>query len=363
MLKSLLRDKLLIVLILLTVLIKILSLNEHWVEHYYTYGFYPIISAGLRILFGWLPFSVGDLLYLAAVFYLIAKAMKFVRLLKRREVKKYLSWVLLKKILRLALWIYLVFNIFWGLNYNRLGVASQLKLDVQPYESKDLDTLTRVVQKRLNDYATSIDSSKRAALNRNRNLFNQAIANYKNIEQSLPFLGYRHPSIKPSMFSHIGHYFGFTGYYNPFTAEAQIKTTVPFFLKPFVVTHEIGHQLGYAKENEANFIAFMVGRSSADIEFRYSVYFEMHQYAIRELYRLDSTRANYYRAQLHPQVELDTKEFLAYLTVSKNYVEPWITNIYDEYLKLNNQPQGKMTYNQVVAWLIAFQKKFGVESI
>jgi hypothetical protein len=52
-----------------------------------------------------------------------------------------------------------------------------------------------------------------------------------------------------------------------------------------------------------------------------------------------------------------------YLIRSKNPVEPWITNFYDEYLKLNNQPKGKLTYDEVVAWLIAYQKKFGLQSI
>src|SRR5687768_5226249 len=363
MLKSLLRDKVLLGLIILTILIKILASNETWVEHCYTYGFYPIISGGLRILFGWLPFSFGDIVYLAAVFYIILKALKFLRVLKKRQLKEYLNQVLLRKFLRLILWIYLVFNIFWGLNYNRLGIASQLKLDVKTYSVQDLDTLTFVLQERLNSYAASVDSTKRIALNHNRILFREAIATYKNVEKSMPFLTYNFPSVKPSMYSHIGHYFGFTGYYNPFSGEAQIKTTVPFFLKPFVVLHEIGHQLGYGKENEANFIAFIASRSSANPEFQYSVYYEMHQYSIRELYRRDSTKAKLHRERLHPQVEKDTRELAAYLFRSKNYVEPWVTSFYDEYLKLNNQPKGKMTYNEVVAWLIAYQKKFGSKAL
>jgi len=363
MLKSLLQDKLLLTLIALTIFIKILSFNESWVEHYYTYGFYPVISRILRFLFGWLPFSFGDLFYLFSVFYILLKTLKFLRILSKRQVKQYLTWVLVKKSLRFILWIYLVFNIFWGLNYNRLGMAFQLKLDVQLYTVQDLDSLNFILQQRLNTYAALVDPIKRAALNHNQVLFREGIAAYRAVQNSMPFLAYQNPSIKPSMFSHIGHYFGFTGYYNPFSGEAQIKTTVPFFLKPFVVTHEIGHQLGYAKENEANFVAFFACRSSTNPEFKYSLYYEMYQYAIRELYRRDSAKANFYRAQLHPQVKADTRAFIAYLTRSKNPVEPWVTSFYDEYLKLNNQPKGKMTYNEVVAWLIAYQKKFGLESI
>lgn len=336
-----------------------LALNEVWVEHYYTYGLYPVISGGLRILFGWLPFSFGDIVYLAAVIYIFLKTLRFLRVLKKRQVKEYLRWILLRKMLRLTLWIYIVFNIFWGLNYNRLGIASQLKLNVEPYTVQELNNLTRVLQARLNRYAVSVDSMRRIRLNSNQVLLNEAIETYRNIESSMPFLAYKYPSIKPSMFSHVGHYFGFTGYYNPFSGEAQINTTVPFFLKPFVVTHEIGHQLGYGKENEANFIAFIAGRSSTNPEFRYSVYYEMHQYAIRELYRRDSALAKIYQNQLHPQVKKDTRELIAYLLRSKNYIEPLVSNFYNEYLKMNNQPKGKMTYNEVVSWLIAYQKKFG----
>jgi hypothetical protein len=363
MLKSLLKDKLLLALLFLTILIKILSFNESWIEQYYTYGFYPVISQLLRILFGWLPFSFGDLVYLGAVIYIFFKAIKFLRILQQRRVKQYMEWVLLRKILRFLLWVYLIFNIFWGLNYNRLGIASQLKLNVQPYSVQDLDSLTFVLQKRLNIYASSIDSLRRIELDHNPVLFNEGIKSYKKIALSMPFLSYNYPSIKPSLYSHIGHYLGFTGYYNPFTGEAQIKTTVPFFLKPFVVMHEMGHQLGYAKENEANFVAFFAGRISSNTEFNYSVYYEMHQYAIRELYRRDSVKAKYYQEHLHSQVKEDTRELIAYLIRSKNPVEPWITSFYDEYLKMNNQPKGKATYNEVVAWLIAYQKKFGVEAI
>jgi hypothetical protein len=38
-------------------------------------------------------------------------------------------------------------------------------------------------------------------------------------------------------------------------------------------------------------------------------------------------------------------------------------NGYGEFLKANNQPAGKKSYNEVIAWLIAYYKKFGVEAL
>ena len=95
------------ILLLLAVLIKLFSLNADWVERYYTYGIYPVISRILRVSLGWIPFSMGDLLYIAAFIFLVFKAWKLIRLLARRQVKEYLSWILFRKYLKLVLWIYI----------------------------------------------------------------------------------------------------------------------------------------------------------------------------------------------------------------------------------------------------------------
>jgi hypothetical protein len=359
MFKSLLRDRNLVFLLLLAIVIKVFSLNEAWVEKYYTYGFYPVFSRTLRFLFGWIPFSLGDLVYVGAFIFLVMKAWKLIRLLAKRKVKEYLSWILFRKYLKLVLWIYIVFNVFWGLNYNRQGIAHQLGLNVQAYTAKDLYDLASALQQQLNTYAVQVDSVKRLSLNNNKTLFNEGIAVYKGISGQYPFLTYKQASLKPSLFTDIGQFFGFTGYYNPFSGEAQIKTSVPVFVKPFILCHEMAHQLGYAKENEANMVAFLSGRVSDNVEFRYSAYWDAYTYAVRELRRYDTTAFKELRKTVHPQFRKDYKTYLEYLYKSRNVVEPLMSEFYDSYLKMNNQPKGRATYNEVVAWLVAYMKKYG----
>jgi hypothetical protein len=125
----------------------------------------------------------------------------------------------------------------------------------------------------------------------------------------------------------------------------------------------MAHQIGYAKENEANLVSFLVSRTSENLEFRYSIYYDVYLYSIAELNRRDSVRAKAFTQTLHPQVKRDNEELKEYLERSSNPVEPYISAFYNEYLKLNNQPKGKMTYNAVVAWLIAYQKKYGDDAI
>lgn len=363
MFKSILRDRLLISLLIVSVVIKAFSLNPLWVEKYYTFALYPVISSALRFLLGWIPFSVGDLVYAGAFVLFVVKAWKFIRLLAKRQVKEFLSWILFKKYLKLVLWIYIIFNVFWGLNYNRQGIVQQFKLNVQHYTPEDLYGLTSVLQQRLNFYASKADSLKRLSLNNNQTLFNEGIAAYKNAGRQYSFLSYRQPSVKPSMLTHLGAYFGFTGYYNPFTGEAQLKTDIPVFIKPFVVCHEIGHQLGYAKENEANFSSYLAGKVSDNVEFRYSVYYDMYGYAMNDLFMYNLPCFIEFKKSEHPQVKKDNRSYRDYLLKSRNAVEPVMSLAYDRYLRMNNQPHGKETYNEVVDWLIAYMKKYGKDAL
>jgi hypothetical protein len=363
MFKSIFRDRLLIFLLLASILIKVFSLNAAWVERYYTFGFYPPVSILLRTLFGWIPFSVGDLLYIAAFILFVWKAWKLVRLLAKRQVREFLSWILFRKYIKLVLWIYIVFNIFWGLNYNRQGIAHQFGLEVRQYTAADLYELTSALQQRLNFYAPRVDSLKRLQLNNDYILFSEGIAAYKIASRRYPFLAYRQPSIKPSMFTYIGRYFGYTGYYNPFTGEAQLKTDVPAFTKPFIICHEMGHQLGYARENEANFSSYLAGRVSDNMEFRYSVYYDMYSYAMHDLLVYNPLCFIELKKSEHPQVKRDNRTYRDYLLRTQNAVEPVMSLAYDRYLKMNNQPGGRETYNEVVDWLIAYMKKYGKQAL
>lgn len=364
MFRSLLRDRNLWILFLVALFIKLFSLNESWVEQYYTYGFYPVLSTTLRWLFGWIPFSIGDLLYVGAFIFLVLKAWKLIHLMAKRIVKEYLSWILFRKYLKLVLWIYIIFNVGWGLNYNRQGIAHQLGLEVKRYSKEDLFRLTAVLHNRLNLYAARVDTVKRMAFNNNRSLFRQGVQNYELVKNQYPFLRYRPTSLKASIFSPMGHYFGFTGYFNPFTSEAQLNTEEPVFLKPFVVDHEIAHQLGYGKENEASFVSYLACRNSPDINYRYSVYYELYFNAFIEcLATRDTVFINQLRKTIHPLVKRDKYEQVQYRLKKRNRMQPYVTDFYDNYLRLNNQPSGMATYNEVTAWLVAYMKRFGEEGL
>lgn len=345
-----------IILALLALGIRLFSLRPDWVESYYSVGIYPLIGKGMRSIFGWLPFSLGDLLYLLAGTWLVYQFIRLIKKLTQRKINWANSHPGVIKAVNILLIIYIYFNLFWGLNYNRLGISEQLNLTVVEPDRHQLEAITGLLLNKTNSYAAAAGIKKRPAA---KIVFSGSIENYQKLGKIYPFLEYKPGSVKSSLFGVLGNYMGYTGYYNPFTAEAQINNSVPGFLHYFVSSHEIAHQLGYARENEANFVGFLAARVSADTAFLYSTYFDMFLYANSALYGKDSAAARRNLKRLSPAVQRDIAELRAYRIKYENPLDKLISIFYDRYLKMNQQPDGQKTYSMVVLWLLAYYEKFG----
>jgi len=352
-----------VLLIVSAIAVKWISLFPSVVEKYYTGGLYPVISKIQRILFGWIPFSIGDLFYGFLILVILVKTMQFIRAVVKKKLNRQYLLTGLKQVIFFFLFVYVFFYGLWGLNYSRKGIAHQLGLKVEKYSRHELDTLTTIIVERLNQYAARVTDAQLDSFRKKKRLFTQSHEAFKYAGVQYPFLKYSSRSLKPSLYSYLGNYLGFQGYYNPFTGEGQVNTTVPPFIEPFVACHEIGHQLGYARENEANFVAFLACRNYPSDVFRYSLYFDLYYYAVSELYIIDSAAVPVYDKRLHPLVKKHQAEYVEFYKKYRNPVEPIITAIYSQYLKANNQPEGKRTYNRVIAWLVAYYKKYGAGAV
>lgn len=306
------------ILISAVILIKLFSTNRSWVEVIYSRGLYPYLAWFFRMLFGWIPISIGDLAYFALLVWLIWKFVKFIRSVYWKTLtKQRIKLALINGVFYLLVG-YLIFNLAWGLNYNRQAAANQLDIAVIKYDSTQLKEFTYVLLEKVNESKQAWMAEDQPYPNsegifqRSKQVYDQSISTY-------PFLKFNTNSIKSSMYNMLGNYFGFTGYYNPFSGEAQVNTTVPPFIQPFTTAHEMAHQIGYAKENEASFVAYLAISTSNDQLFRYSCYLDMYMFARRELYFYDSTSAKELSKKLIPEVKADLEEWIAF---SRRYEKP-----------------------------------------
>lgn len=346
-----------LVLLIIAAIIHICSVNSD-VESWYSNGVYPVFSRYLRQFFGWLPFSFGDILYGLVILWMIVKIAGGMRAIYKRQVTRQSFFGGFKKVLNIILLVYIFFNVFWGINYNRRGIAGQLDLKMEKYTLEDLKKINALLVEKVNVSKRSLQN-KPFRYPSNKELFSKMKEAYVQAELVYPFLKYQPVSVKPSIWSLLGNYMGFTGYYNPFTGEAQVNTLVPKFLQPFTTCHEIAHQLGYAKEMEANFVAYLAAAASEDTLLHYSVYLDLFLYSNRNLFFIDSAAAKEYAKLLFPEVSDDLKEWKMFNKKYRNPVEPVFRWIYSIYLRRNLQPQGLLSYDEVTGFIIAYYKKFG----
>ncbi len=326
----------------------------------YATHYYILLSKILRSLFGWIPFSFGDIVYGVFITWLFIKFLKFVRIIftkQRRAIFLKNLLPLLAKLLGFMLFIYIVFNLFWGINYNRKGIAYQLNLDTTAYSPVELKNINALLVNAVNEdkVATVIAASEKSDF---AYIKKNVKTCYDSAAKLYPLPAYSPSSLKPSLWGWLGNYSGFTGYYNPFTGEAQVNTTVPFFEQPYIACHEVAHQLGYAKEMEANFVGFLAATSTTNNFFKYSVHMDLFLYANRNLFALDSSLAKGYYDSLSAPVKADIKERILFSRRHKSFLQPVFLYIYEKFLWSNEQPQGLLSYDEVTGFIISFYRKY-----
>ncbi len=165
------------------------------------------------------------------------------------------------------------------------------------------------------------------------------------------------PAIKPSTLTPLINYMGTSGYYNPYTGEAQMDYNLPVFLKPFVACHEMSHQMGFAPEDEANFAGYMAGIHSSDRLLRYSAYYLGVQEFMLTLWRQDTVARKVLIKRISQPVMNDFKIERQYWLSYESKLGVLSSLFYDDFLKANNQPQGLDTYNQMVRLVMGWYRK------
>jgi hypothetical protein len=311
------------------IILVFLILSANWfmmdaqrVEEWYATGMYVYLGAALRFLLGWLPFSFGDLLYIAAIVYVIFTLHKSFK----RPILKTLD-----RLFKVGSIVWLTFHFLWGFNYYRSSIPEQFNLETGEVKEEEVVEFAEFTLNEAIKYSTV--SSWPLTVNR---------------QQS---------TVKPSLFGILGNYMGYGGYYNPFTGEAQINNYMPGFMLPYIAVHEVAHQKGYAKESEANFIGYLDVINSGDSALLYSANLEMFLFANRALRRFDSTLARQNMERLSPRIKKDLADYKVFAEKYYGPVDKFVTWFYTGFLNFNNQPEGMMSYNRGMVYIMRYLKK------
>ncbi len=341
------------------VLVKYLGSRPTWVETYYSTGFYSWYSTILREILGPIPFSVGDILYVLGIFLILYFVVKRFGDIRKRPL------TFIRNMLAIASVLYFFFHISWGMNYYRLPIEHNLKCG-RNYSAKQLETFTKKLvlhTNGLHQKTTDSNSEKAKTILTQNQMFAQIVKDANRLAGTYPFLCYKQASTKLSSISTILSYMGYAGYLNPFTNESQVNSLLPTFRFPIVSAHEIGHQLGYAAESEANMIGYLITSNSKNPYFRYQASAYALSYCLSELNSTNPELAQQLYGQLDSGILKDFKEMREFWGSFENPFEPIFKNIYSNFLKVNAQTEGIRSYNAVVGLLINYHEKHPFENV
>lgn len=332
-------------------LMRVVANNPAFIEQYYSNGIYPYISSFFRIILGCIPFSFGDLLIAFGVFMLIRFLFRLIKSRFRNFIPKMIHFTAVLSV------IYFCFYLFWGLNYYREPLSKNLKYHQKKYTTDQLQKVTEHIIEKLNYYQliiTNNDTLKVENPYQQKEMYKMAIAGYENLSVDFPQLKYQHPSVKSSLMSLLQTYNGTAGYLNPLTGEAQVNDRIPKTSYPTTTCHEMAHQIGFAAENEANFVGFLAANYNEDIYFKYASYRMAFGYCLSEIRKRDQDLYSDVLKKVNKGILKDFNASYQFWLEYKNPFEPLVKKGYNAYLKANKQDKGVQSYNYVVDLLISY---------
>lgn len=161
-------------------------------------------------------------------------------------------------------------------------------------------------------------------------------------------------SVKPSLYNQTMNYTGILGYYNPFTAESQFNPNLPSTQVPFTLAHEMSHQLGFAREQEASFIAYLCAKNSNNLDLRYSTQLYVLKSLLRNLSLKNASFVKEILSQYSDKMKKDRANELAFLKTHESILSDVFGFTNDLFLK-SNQQDGSITYSYFITLLVLYE--------
>lgn len=342
----------------ISILIFLLGLNSALTEKIYSEFFYKYLSIVLRFISGVVPFSLGDVLYVLLILFCIYLLINYFKKLRDNNFNKKLFYLAPFQLLNFGLILYIAFKLLWGLNYSRPSVAAQLKIGDEKYTPEQLVSLGELLIAQNNALQTErlkvqVPSQQQYTT---KELEKLATAAYHNMAAKHPFFTYRQPALKKVFNTYLVTKIGIEGYYNPISGEANVNMRIPAHGLPFVACHEIAHQLGVGREDEANLIGYLVALNSKDINFRYSANYSILRSVLFEIRFKSPEVYEKLIEKINQETILDFKRDKAFWMKYNSDMYAYMDVALDSFLKLNNQKKGIDSYQDIVIWVYNLNK-------
>lgn len=357
------RNFLLLLFPLSILLILLARQSSFFAEQIFALHIYKWLSQFVSLFTGIIPLSLAELLLMILPIFLIIILIKFIgRIIKdKNNIKIYLTKAFIN-ILCSASLLFFLFIILGGLNYYRYSFTYYSNLEVKKSSLEELYGLTRTLAQQANELRDQIpleDENGVFKLSMSKfELADEANRAMASLAKVYPVLGGRYSSPKPILLSPLMSYTEITGIFIPFTMEANVNVHISDYSIPYTMFHELAHQRGFMREDEANFISYLAGINSDNVELMYSSTMLALINSGNALYGENKEMYFEVRSTYSDGVIRDIRANSQYWTKYEDSVISTISNkINDTYLKANAQVDGVKSYGRMVDLMLAKYRK------
>ena len=316
-----------------------------------TFTLSAYIRAALAFVTSFLPFSLGEtvvviLPLLCITVFLIAFFSK------TQDIR------IIKGLILVLTVMYALFVLSFAPAYGTSGAEKLFELNAGPVSTESLCDTAEILVDEINGIADNIDfdygSFSRMGYDLDT-LSKKLVNAYDTLNDEFGFIFNFNSRLKPIALSRAMTYTHISGVYTYYTGEANINTNFPDYTLPFTCAHEMAHQRGFAREKEANFVAFLVCERSDDDYIKYSGKLNMLEYLLDAIYTADPKKYMEIFYSLDIRVRCDMVAYSSFFDTYRDSTASEISSaINDTYLKSQGQAEGEKSYGLVVDLAVAY---------
>ena len=348
----------------------------------YTDKLFYYINMPLKLFSRLFPFSIGELLFYIAITLFFVSLFKAI-FITTKMFRVYFTLKSSKKkskirhafkplavfglhLVSIVCILISIFILFGGINYTGVTYAERAGYVLEKTSTNDLKNLCIYLGSQASLSRSQIQSNFDSTINENYPGYNpytladEAQIAYKNIPDYYCVPKEDYPNAKFALGSYFMSNIHITGIYPYIFPEAIVNIDTPIMTLPHTICHEMAHQRGFAREDEANFVAFLACIHSENPLMRYSGYYVAFSYAMDQLYIYDNEAWKNILNSLNSDVILDIKKEAAYWENFHTISSEITTNVNNTYLSTMDIEDGVESYGRMVDLLIAEAKIAGI---
>lgn len=303
-----------------------------------------------------IPFSFAEFLLISSPIILFL-ATRFA--IKHYSDTWYLTIYFMTRTLSVICIIAIIFVFGFAGGYKGRTIDQKLSIERRDLSASDLRITAEYLLARVNELSSEVDfvtDSFSVMPYSFREMTNKLNDAYVKLSEEHSFIQCFKSNPKQVVLSEPWTYTHISGVYTFFTGESNVNINFPDYTIPYTCAHEMAHQRGISREDEANFVAFLACERSDDPYIRYSGYLSMYEYVRNALYSADREAYSEVASSVDRRVQYEMKAYSDFFDKYRENVVANVSGTINNGFLQSQGTAGTKSYGMVVDLTCAYVK-------